>query len=871
MSSVQQNKKVQLMIAYMRKALKMIVESRSGLPGNVRNPDATFGILTKQLNHGDSSMLDDVTWDILRCPMEVRVSLCFSNDRARFPEADTQSEMVLEHWRVKFAGKAKPSHMMDDKAFYERLSVAIRSLQAMLAVLPAYSFIQAQLRHLHGGSMAASLVQGVDSMQESGGTCRATRLETIGPHSRGTRGIRFERLANVPSWMLSSSRGVDNAGQNIRKVSTSSNSHPTGILRVDLYQHANAQQGVGSFDQGTYTEEILETRTSYGPLQVSVHYREKIVATNMEVPRIINNYYVAASGAQTGRTQEGARVGERIRRMSDRGPSTGPMISRHLSQQGAQNSHWSAGETASKPVAIPMRESAKGIVSGARPDRIRRYTHSAVGNAGIRSVRQAHFSPALTTGLSLMQSESRRKQNAQSHQQQHQQLYGTSAPVHMSHAKDDGSLQHILTGGPATLSPPLPHPVGSLNSNPGSLSGTPPLHPHRSPSVSPNIGTPLTSLQLNPSTVLNLPVTQSPGIISDTGSFSPPSELLNPPSGIISVSAKGLAGQQALDPNVHNMPLPFLASSAPRNDLQMSSSSPFWSGLPSPHLGSSPPMLGIMGYMGNFALNSDAAAQPVRQPSSHHYHQQQQHTMSIQQFSHNQQQQILHQQSRQPLGMTAMGVEVPANGMAIGVSPSSMSSYGSHGSYGSYGSYGVEGGGMLSYLNHRQNIGVGGLYGTSPNVTASGWIEYTRTAGTRAPDSFSPWGQTLGVVASRSRAAAKNEALAKRAGVSYARVDTTWLVPEYGGYALVNGRNVVNKPASDAGALAVDVPPPSDNLSRVGAFLHLLSEHENAHQLEAKRQEDCGGGNRASCWTVADALKLAASKVKMAQDTIQAS
>ena len=59
----------------------MIVAARSGLPGNVRNPDASFGLRSAQLNHSDSTMLEDITWDILRCPMEVRVSLCFS-DRA---------------------------------------------------------------------------------------------------------------------------------------------------------------------------------------------------------------------------------------------------------------------------------------------------------------------------------------------------------------------------------------------------------------------------------------------------------------------------------------------------------------------------------------------------------------------------------------------------------------------------------------------------------------------------------------------------------------------------------------------------------------------------------------------------------------------
>ena len=61
--------KAQLMSAFLRKALKMIVAARSGLPGNVRNPDAGFGLRTAQLNHSDSTMLEDITWDILRCPM----------------------------------------------------------------------------------------------------------------------------------------------------------------------------------------------------------------------------------------------------------------------------------------------------------------------------------------------------------------------------------------------------------------------------------------------------------------------------------------------------------------------------------------------------------------------------------------------------------------------------------------------------------------------------------------------------------------------------------------------------------------------------------------------------------------------------------
>ena len=109
--------------------------------------------------------------------------------------------------------------------------------------------------------------------------------------------------------------------------------------------------------------------------------------------------------------------------------------------------------------------------------------------------------------------------------------------------------------------------------------------------------------------------------------------------------------------------------------------------------------------------------------------------------------------------------------------------------------------------------------------------------GTAAPDSFSPWGQTLGVVASRSRAAAKNEVLAKKAGVSYAHVDTSWLDAKRG----YTSANAPIPPDTHVGALAVDAPPPSDDLSRIGAFLQVLSDHERLHQEDRVQQEGNGG------------------------------
>ena len=158
----------------------------------------------------------------------------------------------------------------------------------------------------------------------------------------------------------------------------------------------------------------------------------------------------------------------------------------------------------------------------------------------------------------------------------------------------------------------------------------------------------------------------------------------------------------------------------------------------------------------------------------------------------------------------------------------------------------------------------GGVYGSLAGEVASGWIEYTRIAGTSAPDSFSPRGQTIGVVASRSSAAAKNEALAKNAGVSYAHVDTSWLNATRGYISA----NAPIPPNTNLGALAVDAPPPTDDLSRIGGFLQVLSDHERLHLEDRKQQEGTGGGSQISCRTVADALNLAASSVKKVLDAI---
>ena len=526
------NTKAQLITAFLRKALKMIVAARSGLPGNVRNPDSSFGLRTRQLNHGDSSILEEVTWDILRCPVEIRVSLCFSSGQAAgtlsathqpisltcddgssstgSSTINTFSEIVLEHWLVKFAGRARPTHRMDDKVLYERLSVALRSLQAVLYILPAYNFLQAQMRHVEGGSMASSVSPGIQDIRGGMDVCRCSRLGGLrSTGDGGGIGMRFERYVGVPLWMISDRSNSHNADFRM------TGPQPVGILRVDLFQHnPGVPSSMAAYRDDIFAAEQLDTQTSYGPLHVSVRYRSKIVSANIETPRIINNYYMAAP-KQNGRTlsSEASTETRRMRRLSEGSNSIDSVRrgSEPMPIPGNSSMH----------VAENMGAITSGQVVGRRQ---RRNTHTAMSTTGIRSVRPSSFSPPLTTGLGLLQAESmaqhhhgrhqvsqvpqqkqhrhnRHRQQQQHHhqqqQQQQQQIYGRSAPNKISWARDnflglnsEGIMSHPAGGsfahhmGSPTMSPT----VGSLSSNPISLVGTPPLHPHRSPSLSPNVG-----------------------------------------------------------------------------------------------------------------------------------------------------------------------------------------------------------------------------------------------------------------------------------------------------------------------------------------------------------------------------------------------
>ena len=118
------------------------------------------------------------------------------------------------------------------------------------------------------------------------------------------------------------------------------------------------------------------------------------------------------------------------------------------------------------------------------------------------------------------------------------------------------------------------------------------------------------------------------------------------------------------------------------------------------------------------------------------------------------------------------------------------------------------------------------LYGSSPTTAATGWIEYTRTAGTAAPDTFSPWGKVLGVVAARTSSASKSATVSKKIGASYSKVDTSWLQDEAEQPTMNHLKAQMFKENRPRGALAVDAPSGTDDLSRVGAFLQSLEEHE---------------------------------------------
>ena len=173
------------------------------------------------------------------------------------------------------------------------------------------------------------------------------------------------------------------------------------------------------------------------------------------------------------------------------------------------------------------------------------------------------------------------------------------------------------------------------------------------------------------------------------------------------------------------------------------------------------------------------------------------------------------------------------------------------------------------------------LYGSSPTTAASGWIEYTRTAGTAAPDSFSPWGKVLGVVAARTSAASKSSGVAKKVGASYSKVDTSWLQDDEdeGNNRKMSVKDTTNQnfnrenkqedgrewttSAEQRGALAVDAPSGTDELSRVGVFLESLEEHESTWNAMRKEKSNSESNNE-------DALSLQ-DYLRISKEQIEAS
>ena len=181
---------------------------------------------------------------------------------------------------------------------------------------------------------------------------------------------------------------------------------------------------------------------------------------------------------------------------------------------------------------------------------------------------------------------------------------------------------------------------------------------------------------------------------------------------------------------------------------------------------------------------------------------------------------------------------------------------------------------MMNYMNGANtpigsSPGTNPVYGSSPKTAASGWIEYTTTAGTAAPDSFSPWGKVLGVVAARTRAASKSATVAQKIGASFSTVDTSWLQEEEEDEENIGSENTQNMECRNRGArpgpLAVDAPSGTDDMSRVGAFLQALDEHEERWNImtEENRRLPAHGHESfvATQPTLQEILTMAAQQV----------
>jgi hypothetical protein len=693
-----------LLKACLHKVIRMVVSARcDGLPGNVRNSDSSFGLKTKQLNHGDSQLLEELC--SLSEGVELLVTLTLppsggsgnnnNNDirNSRESSPTSSSKIILEHWRLQFSQRNRKKADMTEKMLVERLMIGIRSIHALLSILPAFSFLRGpSLRYEDGKEIPPCRMARLSASGDSGGS------GSIGGNRSKTEGVRFEQIVGVPHSMSGSSK--------------------YGVLHVDVIK-SNLFNGTAN--KSAFTAECIDIPLSYGVLRVEVDYRRNIETTNIETPHIIHDYYV--SNTKTTNNNNNNNNLKKKREERDRVRAN------------------------SKPVAIPGAN--RGRVDGSGGIRARSLTSgSSLGSPPLNN---------LITGLNLLREESKsnhsgveqlngNQRNQQHHQHQHQHqnnIHPRSVPINIQ--KPGTSLLSMM--------------MANADRGPG----TPPLHPTRSPSLSPHL-----SASSTPSSIQELLSNMSSNITPNGPSSSPHSYGSNDYS------------------SSYPTP-PFLAGSAPRENSGLLMS-PQWAGLPLPAtLSASPPILGLgHHHMNNMALGGNGRTLSLQ--SYQPYHQQQQ------------------QQQRYPYGSTS-----GKNG-SITRSISSNS--------------------LMNYMNGASAPGSGGgsgsgnnntIYGSSPKTAASGWIEYTTTAGTAAPDSFSPWGKVLGVVAARSRAASKSATVAQKIGASYSTVDTSWLHVDdednqHEEHSIRHERST--------GPLAVDAPSATDDLSRVGAFLQALAEHE---------------------------------------------
>ena len=264
--------------------IRMIVATRlGGLPGNVRYPDTSFGFNTKQLNHQDKSTLGDIS--SLKQPLELLVSLSLppnnthNTHNTHNPNTEPSSmsnsntELILEHWRIQFSQRNRKKADMTEKMLLERLKIGIRSLHALLSILPAFSFVRGpSLRFDEGRERPPCRVSKLSASNEHGGGRNSSS------NNGATEGMRFEQRVGVPH-------------------STHNNNGAYGVLRVDVIKSNPFSTPATS---PAFTAECIDIPLSYGVLRIEVEYRQNIETTNIETPHIIHDYYVSAGGGGGG-------------------------------------------------------------------------------------------------------------------------------------------------------------------------------------------------------------------------------------------------------------------------------------------------------------------------------------------------------------------------------------------------------------------------------------------------------------------------------------------------------------------------------------------------------------------------------------------